>query len=193
MFGQYLSSALRPNSVRNNGIAKTATYGSGADKKGKEIPGSGHFSRIPKPFCMLPTVVRNVSKVQRLNRRNCRTKAAACNARARILHCDLFSMTAFAREGFGTHIPTRYVATERTGTMRRSATRGRGSEAPDQRRNHMQQRGRGHDRVRLLLSAFLLHPTTCKAARKRLCSLGTPHQGQHLLQQRQEQTSWYRH
>ena len=77
---------------------------------------------------------------------------------------DLFSSIAFAREGIGTHIPTRYVATERIGTMRRSATRARGSEVPDQCRSHMQQHGRGHDRVRLLLSAFLIHPTKCEAA-----------------------------
>ena len=112
--------------------------------------------------------------------------------RARILHGDLFSLTTFTREGFGAHIPTRYAATERIGAMRDNQQQERGeSEAPGQRRNHMQHYGWGHDCTRLLLSASLLHPTTCKAARMRLCSLGTSHQSQHLLQQRQEQASCY--
>ena len=57
----------------------------------------------------------------------------------------------------------------------------------------MQLHGREHVHIRLLLSAFLLHPTTCKATGMRLCSLGTSHQGQHSLQQRQEQTPCYGH
>ena len=57
VFGLFLSSELRPASVRNNGIMKTATFGSSAEKKGKELLGSGHISLISKPFCMLPTVV----------------------------------------------------------------------------------------------------------------------------------------
>ena len=48
--GLLRSSALRPTSVPNNEIAKTAAFGFGAVRKGKEIRGSGHFLWIPKPF-----------------------------------------------------------------------------------------------------------------------------------------------
>ena len=81
-FDQLRSCAFCPTSVRNNGIAKTATFGSSEEKKGKELPDSGHFSRIPKPFCMLSTMMRNASEVQRLNHHNCRTKPATCDASA---------------------------------------------------------------------------------------------------------------
>ena len=47
---QLRSSALLPTSVRNNGIAKTATFGSGAEKIGKELPESGHFLRYGSHF-----------------------------------------------------------------------------------------------------------------------------------------------
>ena len=49
-FDQLRSSTLRPTSVPNNEIAKTATFGFGVVRKGKEILGSGHFSRLTKPF-----------------------------------------------------------------------------------------------------------------------------------------------
>ena len=78
---------------------------------------------------MLPIVVQNASQVQGLNRHNCRTKPATCNAgaeqKSRFLHGDIFSLSTFAREGFGTHIPARYAAAEKIGAMRRSATRAR--------------------------------------------------------------------
>ena len=49
--------------------------------------------------------MRNAFEVQRLNRRNCRTNQPRAtqvqSRRARILLGDLFSLTAFAREGFG--------------------------------------------------------------------------------------------
>ena len=41
-FCQLHSFAFRPTSVRNNGITKTATFGSDAEKKGKELPDSGY-------------------------------------------------------------------------------------------------------------------------------------------------------
>ena len=53
-----------------------------ARRRKKRATGKRPFSRIPKPFCMLSTVVRNASEVQRLNRRNWRTKPATCNASA---------------------------------------------------------------------------------------------------------------
>ena len=81
-FCQLHSSALHPTLVQNNGIAKTATFGSSAEKKGKELPENGHLSRISKPFCMLSAVVRNASEVQRLNCRNCQTNPATCNESA---------------------------------------------------------------------------------------------------------------
>ena len=49
-FAHLLSPALRPTSVWNNGVAKAVTFGSGVERKEKEMPGNGHFSRIPKPF-----------------------------------------------------------------------------------------------------------------------------------------------
>ena len=177
--------ALR-TSLQNNGIMKTARFSSGTKKKGKELLGSGHFSWITRGV--------NASEVLWLNDLNEWNQLCAMQVqsrRARVLHGGLFSLTEFTREGFGTHILTRYASTERIGTLRQSATRARESEAPDQCRSYMQQHGWGHDHIRLLLSAFLLHSTTCKAARMRLCSLGNFHQGEHLLQQRQEQALCY--
>ena len=41
--------------VGTNGIVKTAMVGTGAEKKGKELPGSVHYFWIPQPFvCPLP-------------------------------------------------------------------------------------------------------------------------------------------
>ena len=118
-FCQLRSSALRPTSV---GIAKTATFGSGAEKKGKELSKSGQFSRILKPFCMLSTVIRNASEVQRLNRRNCRTKPATCNASAEQKSNDSpwrsFLVDRICQGIIWYALPMRCVATDRIGTMR---------------------------------------------------------------------------
>ena len=82
-FGHLLSSALRPTSVRSNGIAKTATFGSSAERKGKRMPGSGHFSRILKPFLCCQLWCEMLPKLRdHVNRRNCRTKPAKCNVNA---------------------------------------------------------------------------------------------------------------
>ena len=45
------SDCMKVSALRENGV------NSGVEKKGKELSGSGHFSWILKPFCMLPTVV----------------------------------------------------------------------------------------------------------------------------------------
>ena len=131
-FGQLLSSALRPTSVRHNGTVKTATFSSGAEKKGKELLGSGHFSQILKPLCMLPTVVRNASEVQQLNRHNCRTKPATCNASAEQKSKDspwrsfLIDKICQGRIWYA-HTNKLRVTTETIGTLRQSATRAMGN------------------------------------------------------------------
>ena len=117
----------------------------------------------------------------------------AQSKRARICHCHLLSLITFAGEGFG--IYTRTNKTHCYGKDRDYETISKKSEGKVKLLTSVGITCNNMDGDMITSGCFSLHffytQQHAKAAQMRMCSLGTSHQAQHLLQQRQEQASWY--
>ena len=177
-FSHLLSSAPCPTLVRNSGIAKTATFGSSAERRKRRYPEAAIFLGYQIHFYVANCGAKCLpsSGIESLQ---LRTKPATCNASAEQTSKDspwrsfLIDRIYQGRIWYAHTNKIRCYGKVRGYETISNKSVGK-SEAPGQRRNHMQQYGRGHDCTRLLLSASLLHPTTCKAARMRRAPLEHP-------------------